>query len=46
MNEWVVWFYIEPFTLHLNGNRNMNRDEKNRLHTYFSSPGTALGGVF
>ena len=21
MDEWVVWFYVEPFTLHLNRNR-------------------------
>ena len=24
MDEWVVWFYVEPFTLHLNRDRGLH----------------------
>ena len=24
MDQWVAWFYIEPFTLHLNRDRNQH----------------------
>ena len=40
MDEWVVWFYVEPFTLHLN--RDM---EKWVTYIQFSGPETVSGGV-
>ena len=34
--EWVVWFYIEPFTLHV------NRKMEERVMYPFSGPGTVV----
>ena len=38
--EWVVWFYVEPFTLHLNKDR--DREEC----THLTDPETVSGIVF
>ena len=45
-DEWVVSFHAEPFTLHLNMERDLNRDRKNGLCTHFSGPEAVSGGVF
>ena len=39
MNEWVVWFYVEPFTLYLNG------QGQTPIHAYCSGsvPGPCPG---
>ena len=46
MNEWIVWLYVEHFTLHLNRDRDLNRDKEEGVMCPFSGSKSVSGGVF
>ena len=46
MDESVVWFYVDPFTLHLNRGRDLNMDREEWVTCPFSGLETVSGGVY